>query len=285
LILLRTRRFAPMSSDEISLESRVKPKYNLAFLYLVKNIGDLNLINPNIFLKAGGEVLAVTIIVSSIITYIVHPEFFENNPLKDRLGYNNACVGWDTAPAVYFAFPATLCATALVLQFCYYDYVRTVKLDRELPGCVGFITNWSNFIWAVFMILFNLVFLISPEQNVYAHTTFFVLFIVGRWLTIFGIFLEFPKEFQTKEKIFMVVYTITSVSLPFIYFGEYLYYDKHGVKSPFPWWITFTLDWLWFFCLFLTSKLLPDSVFVRLTVTPVRVHDLENLPESEPLVA
>ena len=50
------------------------------------NNGSSHVVDPILFLQAGIEVLAVTMIICLIISCIFKPEIFANNVLKDRLG-------------------------------------------------------------------------------------------------------------------------------------------------------------------------------------------------------
>ena len=58
-------------------------------------------VEPTLWIKADGEILALTIILSMIITGIDNPDTYDSNPVKDVLGYNNPCVFWDAPPALY----------------------------------------------------------------------------------------------------------------------------------------------------------------------------------------
>ena len=55
--------------------------------------------DPNTFLQGATEILTATMISCWIITLIFNPQVIDDNPLKDRLGYNDFCVGWDVMPA------------------------------------------------------------------------------------------------------------------------------------------------------------------------------------------
>lgn len=67
------------------------PEYSSGSVYLMKNLtGDV--MDPNIYLKAAGELLAFALVIGWIMTYIYRPEIISDNELKKRLGYNNVCV-------------------------------------------------------------------------------------------------------------------------------------------------------------------------------------------------
>lgn len=67
-----------------------------------------------------------------------------------------------------------------------------------------------------------------------------------------------------RSKIFLIVYGFISFTLPCIYIGEYIYFDQNnGQRSPWPWQITAALDYGWFFCLAITSKMIPSNILLR----------------------
>merc|ERR1711971_1456669 len=78
--------------------------------------------NPEDYAAAGGEIMVFTLFVSWILTLMFHPEFVESNMLKDRVGYNNLCVGWDIDPARAMAAPMF----ALIIFF----QIRHWQLDH-----------------------------------------------------------------------------------------------------------------------------------------------------------
>jgi hypothetical protein len=61
---------------------------------------------------------------------LFNPDVVDHNPIKDRVGYNNACVGWDTAPASYFA-------TYVLVLAAYHSVLKINKKcgpDSPVPG-------------------------------------------------------------------------------------------------------------------------------------------------------
>tara|TARA_B110001452_G_scaffold237837_1_gene217936 strand:- start:928 stop:1245 length:318 start_codon:yes stop_codon:yes gene_type:complete len=62
-----------------------------------------NTVDPQQYLNVAGEMLIVLLLVSAIVTGISKPETYKDNPLIDRLGFNNVCISFETKPAGYFA--------------------------------------------------------------------------------------------------------------------------------------------------------------------------------------
>ena len=81
---------------------RVREKRYMFGLTWWLKYGDSRVINPTVYYKASGNILGITLVVCWLISMAYNPSVFEDNPLLDRLGYNDFCVGWDTAPARYF---------------------------------------------------------------------------------------------------------------------------------------------------------------------------------------
>ena len=71
----------------------------------------------------------------------------------------------------------------------------------------------------------------------------------------------------------MMVYGFISFVLPSIYICEYIYYDTYGVKSPWPWQITFALDYGWFACLAVTAKMVPSNFVIRRSFELVEIGE------------
>ena len=58
-------------------------------------------VTPEDYLAASGEVIALAMAMSWIMAAIWNRDAIRDNPLLDRLGYNNVCVAWDEPPALY----------------------------------------------------------------------------------------------------------------------------------------------------------------------------------------
>jgi len=252
------------------------PKYSFAVPYLYNNM-DVEVINPTMYLKCMGELLFLALSFSWLITLYFHPEVVENNPLRVRLGYNNLCVGWDVPPAIYFASISWVLCAYFGIRFCYLDHIRTQLAveggQTSMDGWKLKLKQTSNLLYAISIMFLSVLFLVTPEVNVYVHTGVFCFLIVARWMVILGLFIEFPEEFEMKDRVWMTVYTICSLSMPVISMMEYYYYDTHGgQRSPIPAWVLGSLDYTWFFCLATTAKFVPENVVLlrRFKVASVR---------------
>jgi hypothetical protein len=60
---------------------------------------------PERYLEAAGETFILMLLVSWALTAAFNPAILADNKLRDRVGYNNLCVGFDSPPARYVAMP------------------------------------------------------------------------------------------------------------------------------------------------------------------------------------
>ena len=49
--------------------------------------------------------------------------------LRDRMGYNNLCVGWDSVPALYLALPLFLCIELFFMRYQFFKKIRAELRD------------------------------------------------------------------------------------------------------------------------------------------------------------
>jgi len=125
---LRKSKFIRVEGDDFKLATDEEeagdeePKFLLslvpdsAAIFLFHN-PEHRLSDPNTYLQAASEVMAFTIASCWILTLIFNPHIFEENPLKDRLGYNDLCIGWDTLPANVIGIFGTAVGCHLGLRF------------------------------------------------------------------------------------------------------------------------------------------------------------------------
>ncbi|GMI42445.1 hypothetical protein TeGR_g13551 [Tetraparma gracilis] len=83
-----------------------------AFHHLVMNPME-ECIEPNNVFSASGEFFFIGVGFAWIITLAAEPEVIANNALKERIGYNNVCVGFDMPPASYVAMPVLALSVAM----------------------------------------------------------------------------------------------------------------------------------------------------------------------------
>ena len=126
--------------------------------------------NPEDYMKASGECLAILFATCWLVTYITEPThhgqlLWVSNPIHDRVGYNNVCVGMDAAPATYFAqviFPGCI---YLMGRFAWTDAQRTHLLKDFMSPRQYYVSLASMWLYVFSYCTFALVFVISPMEG------------------------------------------------------------------------------------------------------------------------
>lgn len=236
------------------------------------------------YLKAGGEVLAILMVSSWIVTYFYNPDAIASNPLKRRLGYNNFCVGFDTLPARYvaqFLWPLT---SYFSIRFAWLETVTELSLDAKYSSCMAkFLTAAGCGLFVVSSLAqpFLLVFPPAEENGgVYVHTVFFIQYVLVR---LFVIAVQFfrnscdgstddANHITTGQWRWFYVYTISSIAFPAMVFADYIYFDFYKPATApeeqilIPWYICNAMDLSWFACLGLSTRFLPNQRSFRADV-------------------
>lgn len=231
------------------------------------------LVNPALFLKASGEVLFVALAGSLALTAIFNPKAFESNLLHDRLGYNNVCTGFDEFPANIFASPPISLAVYFAIRYRWLDQERA-KMQRaanEITARQFKFDSCANSMYIASLCIFPLVLVVPPTTpaTVWFHSACFLQLVIARYIVVLSNFME-AKTLDLRQKIFIVVYGVVSFVFPLLVIIDYATYDtKHGldpasanhagVDPAIPGSIAGTVDYCWFFCLGLSSLMMPDS--------------------------
>jgi len=217
---------------------------------------DGGVVQPETYLTAAGELLALMFAVVWLVSLIFNPGVVHDNPIAANLGYNNFCVGLDTQPA---KSPGLILFVA-----CYYVCIRYAitnmqrSFERRRNGkntrmqFVGSVT--TDLFWAISFSVFSLVWVINPWMSLRGHTAPFCFFIICRWATIFARMLESPAT-TWRGWAWMCVYGPISFILPIYYFSSFSYHDATG-GVMIPYWVGMILDYTWFACLPLTGLFL-----------------------------
>ncbi|GFH43941.1 hypothetical protein CTEN210_00415 [Chaetoceros tenuissimus] len=264
--------FASIYIKDSTLERIHAPEYKSGVVYLYKNLtGDI--MDPNIFLKASGETLALALATGWIISLIFNPEVIKSNPLRDRLGYNNVCVGWDLPPASYFAMVPAAITVYLTLRFA---FVSIMKYDLMLEN--GLFSERKHKLSVLASKLYGLaycglpvVLVCTPKQHVWMHTGLFIAVIYTRLAAVLASFWTTKGSLDSvANKIFVGIYSILSIVGPIIVFWQYFLFDVYpGYKERLPGkgftpsWLMMTMDYSWFLCVVLLPKFLPNEVLIR----------------------
>uniref|UniRef100_A0A7S3Q3K4 Uncharacterized protein n=1 Tax=Chaetoceros debilis TaxID=122233 RepID=A0A7S3Q3K4_9STRA len=216
--------------------------------------------DPNTYLQACFEVSAATLVLSWAITFIFNPTAINDNPLEDRLGYKNLCVGWDTFPAnIVGVIGETICAH-LVLRFVNLNDERMKLLDNKLSERVKRYGRLSSKAFALSSLLMPAIFAIPPTISVFYHTLPFLMLIVSSAAVLLGRFIMFQDELSQIKAVYICAFSLLSFVYPIVCICEFRYYDLYGEKSGWPAEITMTIDYSWFVLCALMPFMLPKDI-------------------------
>lgn len=130
------------------------------------------------------DINLLSLVVCNIWSRVNNYSIYLDNPILTRVGYNNPCVGWDLLP---------VSAVAVILwpisQFFHFLFAYFV------------VKNISGSVWQVWLVRlaivvdlllslpFSLLWLITPEINLPAHTLLFSLVMIGLFITAISIYI------------------------------------------------------------------------------------------------
>merc|ERR1719419_1462410 len=145
----------------------------------VTNSATKTTLNPDVYLIASGENLFLTICISWILGLIFNLENIKNNPLRDRLGYNNVCVAWDEPPALYFAAVLFQGTAYCAVRYAILDFTRSA-IDDSTSTAISRFVQACNMLYAVSTASVCLIFVVTPNWNPVWHTISFGQFVLCR---------------------------------------------------------------------------------------------------------
>ena len=210
-------------------------------------------LEPAWYIKAAGEMLFLALVVSWVLTAAFNPQIIESNPLKSMFGYNNPCVGWDTAPAQYPAAGLFALCVYCMLRYAALDNQRAA-LDTALPAWKRRFTYVANGLVAVSICAGSLLFVVTPDRDVKAHTALFLQLMFFRWLAIGANFVESHRVTRA-EWAYMAVYTLVSLNSFTCASITLVLTDGFTPVVP-PTYMMFS-DYAWFALLPLTTLFMP----------------------------
>mmetsp|Transcript_47248 Transcript_47248/g.135406 ORF Transcript_47248/g.135406 Transcript_47248/m.135406 type:complete len:229 (+) Transcript_47248:69-755(+) len=144
---------------------------------------------PELYASAGGELLVVAMLLSWALTAVYRPDTIASNPLQDRVGYNNLCVGWDMAPARYVAAPLFGLIIWFENRYMMLDFWRA-SLTPGLSKVKENIVLVANFLNAVSWTFACLIFVIQADEWPAGHTAAFVQKVVFGYIAYVANFIE-----------------------------------------------------------------------------------------------
>jgi len=235
---------------------------------------DSTVVIPEDYLSASGEALFLIIVMSWTIAYFFSYDNILNNPVKEMLGYNNACVAWDVAPALYPASFLFLVPTYFSVRFAILDLERAAL--RNLSSAHMCLVRVANMCYVLSFAGVAQIFVVTPAVDAKIHALLFGQFVFFRFVIIAGNCIWKERDLTFKNKLFLVVYGVISLLL-LLGMGITLALHKQGDSPVVPPTLLMTVDYLWFLCLPLTAKFLPEAEAIRFHLT------LEKKDGSQPV--
>uniref|UniRef100_A0A7S1RVB9 Uncharacterized protein n=1 Tax=Alexandrium catenella TaxID=2925 RepID=A0A7S1RVB9_ALECA len=232
--------------------------------------------NPEDYAAAGGEMLILAMIVSWTLTFFFNPEVIEKNALKDRVGYNNLCVGFDTAPARYVAMPLLVLQAVLAGRYSYLDTVRLIATRASLTRKQYYFAYWINTAFALWMLAFPMLLVITADFMSWATTKIHLFLFMGTLIIMWGmiagnVYEAKYEDLQLGTKVWFAMFTAHTVLLPVVGAIDVLSFHPdlpadqiytirfQKPSPPVPWPVTAYLDYGWFLLLLLTIVFLPEA--------------------------
>lgn len=150
---------------------------------------------PERYLESAGELFILMLVVCWAITAVYSQNIIHRNLLHDRVGYNNLCVGFDTAPARYVALPLFTLMSYCGIRYVLLDSVRAnlQKGDKSIGICQYTFTKIANGIYAAFLLFWPMLLVVTPDVDPIAHTFLFFFMIICSCLVVTANFLEAQK--------------------------------------------------------------------------------------------
>jgi len=262
---------------------------------------------PELYLDASFEVFLFMLAVSWLATAFFNYEIIWGNRINDIFGYNNVCVGFDSAPARYFAQPLMALQSYLGVRYGTLDLLR-LNLEWKAKRVTKRAYNFSmtmDVLFMMTMLLWPMLLIITPDKGGFGlnyHFYVYVFFVVIMYLTILAQFMETEYDFLPKvSKIWLVtfgVWTVGLLGIGFIGFNGYdykrcpsdnvssimadnktLYKELCQQVPTVPWPLMALLDWGWFILLVPTTLLLPYSPALNVPCTLI-IEDAATTPTS-----
>lgn len=241
------------------------------------------LFQPKSNMKCAGEALFLGMFIATLMTTVLKPELFDDNPVKAVLGYNNVCVTFDEQPMRFVITPFFTMSVFFGLLYCHQD-TQAAKL-RVLAG--GSQTTYRvvlacNAFYAASQLCVPLILVINVHHHIMGHTAAFMQVIVARFVAVAGNYYEARMDgdfISAWSWRFLGVYAVLSFVLPVMTAVDMAVdTDK---DRPVPPVLMQTLDYLWFLCLAITSKMLPASARIKVRYEVVAGTSDQVMPSGE----
>ena len=169
-------------------------------------------VEPFTYMKADGELVFFTLLLSWILAFFFNPEIIDDNGIKRMAGYNNPCVAWDAPPAIYFAAASFPLSIYMVIRYAVTDSQRALH-NTALPAWKVKLTLFANQLYVASKCVAGLIFVVTPNDNTAGHTVLFGQLIFFRLFCVAANYVEAYGErtVTTKSWIYLGVHGFASL--------------------------------------------------------------------------
>uniref|UniRef100_A0A7R9XYD2 Uncharacterized protein n=1 Tax=Prasinoderma coloniale TaxID=156133 RepID=A0A7R9XYD2_9VIRI len=229
-------------------------------------------VTPEHYMGAAGELLALMCATCWAVTGVFRPGLVADNPLRDRLGYNTVCVGFDTQPARALALPFVTLIAFHNMRYCELDTLRArleLVAGRSTRAKVR-ATAWGNGLYFAGSAVLGLFLVVSPFEDLWVHFWSFMLVVVLRWFSVAANFYEGGgvATCTRAQLAFLASYTSCTALIPVLATLDFAAYDSRvgGMQTPpVPALVLASLDYAWFVLTALTKEYLPAQPSIQAT--------------------
>lgn len=236
-------------------------------------------LDPSLYFRASGEVLVVMLIISWIVTLSLHADYVGKNELRDAIGYNNICVGFDIPPATYVSAILYGGFLYLSVRFAWTDITRVHKEhDKQLLATSSFMYAFvTDLMYMGSAAAFVLVFVIPPQIDLWGHFCAFLQIVVVRWLVMLSYMLRHLSPSYGQWWLFGF-YTALTWGFFICMILDLAYTTMKPGADPFvPFQVSAMFDYVWFTMLMFTHYMLPPQPILSVQV------ELQAAPTVEPV--
>ena len=209
--------------------------WQLALRGLLNHGNPDEVIIPELYLQAAGEAFTITLAVCWLITAAFNPSIIERNLLRDVVGYNNVCVGFDEAPARFVAAPLFTLISALGMRYVQLDSMRAqlqiIDADETYKiTCWQYaFTRFANALYGFFVCCLSLLLVVTPAVHRGWHSAGYVAIITVSWLVIVANYAE-AKEVTRASKAWMALFSLLSVLIVVLGGLDFSRYDYEACE-------------------------------------------------------
>lgn len=225
-------------------------------------------VKPEEYFKAAGEWLGITALIAWIVTYKFNFALLVNNPLRERVGYNNVCVAWDAPPTLYVIVPFATVYSYLGLRYSWTNIARTSLLSDRLSYFQFVFSIVADVIYGLCVCCFPMILVVTPAVSPMGHACIFQAIVCGFILVFWAHWMENFRNVTASSWIYLAAFTVLSIVGSILAIVSFIVYDQRvaeGISKPDPYvnpWLMMTVDYTWNVLLAVASKFFPKSEYI-----------------------